>query len=375
MKFPFTLVLSLLVTSCATPRGASVEGPDSTQFVVAAYWTGFDSPIDRFPIDELTHINYAFVRLHDGRVDIRGAEDSASLAQVVALKKTHPRLKVAVSLGGWGGCEPCSNVFSTEDGRRRFALSVKSLLQRFGLDGIDLDWEYPAIEGYPRHPFAPEDRHNFTLLVGELRRVLGDRMEITFAAGAFPRYLEESIEWGAVAPLVDRVYLMTYDFVNGASTQTGHHTSLYSTAAQPESADFAVHYLDSLGVPRKKLVIGAAFYARVWSDVPDTNRGLYQNGRFSNFVGYRDFDAFWAQHPGFIAYWDSSASAPYRYNPRERLFATFDDPRSIALKTRYAVDHGLGGVMFWQLNGDRERDGLLDVIWNARKSADGSSAK
>jgi chitinase len=57
------------------------------------------------------------------------------------------------------------------------------------------------------------------------------------------------------------------------------------------------------------------------------------------------------------------------YNAREKLFVTYDDTMSIRLKTRYALDKHLGGVMFWQLPEDRYSGGLLDVIDNTRKEA------
>lgn len=169
-----SLALAVLAAGCvfSALHGTASDKPDTSRFVVAAYWSGRDTEVNRYPIDELTHINYSFVRLHNGRVGIRGSRDSASIARLVALKKTYPGLKVVVSLGGWGGCESCSEVFSTDAGRTTFALSVKALLDRFALDGIDLDWEYPAIEGYPGHRYAPEDRHNFTLLLRNLRNIL-----------------------------------------------------------------------------------------------------------------------------------------------------------------------------------------------------------
>jgi chitinase len=55
------------------------------------------------------------------------------------------------------------------------------------------------------------------------------------------------------------------------------------------------------------------------------------------------------------------------YNPDKKLFVTYDDTMSVRLKTRYAIDKRLGGVMFWQLPEDKFTDGLLDVIDNTRK--------
>jgi hypothetical protein len=45
-------------------------------------------------------------------------------------------LKVLLSLGGWGGCGPCSEVFSTKNGRAEFARSVKQLLDGTHTDGL-----------------------------------------------------------------------------------------------------------------------------------------------------------------------------------------------------------------------------------------------
>jgi chitinase len=109
---------------------------------------------------------------------------------------------------------------------------VKELLDYFKADGIDLDWEYPAISGFPGHRFVPEDKPNFTKLVMELRKAIGHKNEICFAAGGFTQFLEESIDWKKVMPVIDRVNLMTYDLINGFSTVTGHHTPLFSTPQQ-----------------------------------------------------------------------------------------------------------------------------------------------
>jgi chitinase len=69
-----------------------------------------------------------------------------------------------------------------------------------------------------------------------------------------------------------------------------------------------------------------------------------------------------SEQNGFIQYWDDIAKAPYAINTERRLLATYDDEQSIALKTKYAVQHKLGGIMFWQLYDDKFHQGLLDII-------------
>jgi len=274
-----------------------------------------------------------------------------------------------VSLGGWGGCEPCSEVFSKPEGRLEFAKSVKAVNDYFKVDGIDLDWEYPVVEGYPGHRFSPDDKNNFTELVRQLRTTLGRKQLITFAAGGFQKYLDEAIDWEPVMKTVDYVNLMTYDLVNGYATVTGHHTPLYSTSQQQESIDNCVQDLIRKGIPPSKMIVGSAFYGRMWENVPDTANGLYQPGKFKTYVPYNTFARDVSTDSGFVYHWDEQAHAPYAYNPKRGLYVTFDDRRSISQKTKYVIDNKLGGIMFWELSIDSPGNGLLDAIHQTLQSA------
>lgn len=345
------IVLNFLV-SCGGPEPAN-------SLKVIAYYSAGPDRVESLPIDKLDQVIYSFCHLKGNRLAVDDAEDSLTIRKLVALKARNPELKVLLSLGGWGGCKPCSDVFSTDSGRQEFARSVLALTEGLGTDGIDLDWEYPVIEGFPGHPFKLDDKANFTALIESLRRALGPNYQVSFAAGGFQKYLEDAIEWGKVMPLVDRVNIMSYDLVGGYATVTGHHTPLCSTPQQRESVDIAVQYLIRIGVPRNKMVIGGAFYARIWEQVQEVNNGLYQPGVFKQSLDYRDWDA---GFEGFEMYWDDVAKAPYRYDRSRQLFATFDDERSMALKTRYAMDQQLEGLMFWELSLDKEKQGLLDAI-------------
>ncbi len=333
---------------------------------VIAYYAGNTTAMDSFPVEKLTQIIFSFCHLKGNRLQVSNDRDSTIIRNLVQLKKRNSHLKILLSLGGWGGCFSCSAVYSTEEGRNEFAASVKEVNDYFTTDGIDLDWEYPAIQGPPGHPFSTDDKANFSALLKQLRKTLGKKMEISFAAGGFSSYLEKSVEWKKVIPLVNRVNLMTYDLVHGYSIVTGHHTPLYSTNEQTESTDHAVNYLRSIGVPAGKLVIGAAFYARVFDSVENINNGLNQPGKFRNGVSFRNAETTFTSEKGFSFYWDSIACAPYLYNKVEKLFVTYDDSMSVERKTRYAINQHLNGIMFWQLMDDKKTNGLLDVIDRCR---------
>lgn len=365
------IVRALILPGCTDEQGtADIPPPvkSTKEIAVIAYQHGDTSDVDKYAIGDLTHLIYSFLYLNGNEISIATEQQRADIVRLVALKKVYPGLKVLVALGGWGGCETCSDAFSTEKGREAFAASVKVLLSDYDLDGLDLDWEYPAVEGYPGHRFRPADRPNFTALIRVLRDILGNHYELSFAAGAGPKYLHDAVDWSEIMPLVDRVNLMTYDFVNDNSTSTGHHTPLYSTAAQAASTDHAVRHLLDLGVERQKILIGAAFYARIWDKV-DAGDGdpLYREARFKETVGFKKFAKYFGYH--FVAYWDAEAQAPYTYNGTDKIFGTFDDRRSVRLKTRYAIDRGLGGIMFWQLGDDSYRGGLLAAISEVKRMA------
>jgi chitinase len=333
-----------------------------SKYAVIAYYMGRGNDAAEYPVEKLTHIIYSFLHLEGNKL-MDKSHDSINITELVALKQRNPSLKVILSLGGWGGCPTCPDVFATETGRLEFALSVKHLLEKYQADGLDLDWEYPAIASIPGYKFTPEDKPNFTALILKLRDVMGADYELSFAAGGFKQFLDESIEWSKVMPHLNYVNLMTYDIINGYSTKSGHHTSLYSTPEQINSTDYIIKYLDSLGVPRNKMIIGAAFYARVFKDAAAVNNGLYQECKFSDYVNFKSFDTYFDQHSGFDHFWDPIAMAPYSYNADKKLFATYDNKRSIELKTRYVKENTLGGIMFWSLGGDTYSEGLLDTIY------------
>lgn len=332
-------------------------------FRIVGYYSGPTTALDSFETEKLTHLIFCFGHLEGNHFKIGSAGDSATIRKMVDLKQNNPKLKVMLSLGGWGGCETCSDVFSNSADRQVFAQSVKAISDYFKTDGIDLDWEYPAIKGFPGHTYRPEDRTHFTALLKELRAVNGDDFELSFAAGGFTMYIDSSVECQEVIRYTDFINIMSYDLVHGYSTTSGHHTPLYSTPQQTESTDHAVQMLLEAGVPAQQLVIGAAFYGRYFEIANDNPVDLYMPCRFSHGFSYRNVTDSLSVNHGFEHRWDDVAQAPYAINMKRRLLATYDDELSIALKTKYAVEHKLGGIMFWQLYDDRFRNGLLEVMY------------
>lgn len=354
MKFSFLLLVALVTHSVVGQK---------QDFAIIAYYSAGPEQVENLPAEKLTHIIFSFCHLAGNKITVNNSRDSLTIQKLNALKKRNPKLKVILSLGGWGGCETCSDVFSTDAGRKQFSESLLKLNAYFHSDGIDLDWEYPTIEGYPGHPYKLQDKDNFTALFRQLRKTMGPTFELSFASGGFQKFMEQSVDWKEVMKIVDRVNVMSYDLINGYAVETGHHTALYSNPLQKESTDNAAQYMIQAGVPRNKIVVGAAFYARVWENVSAEKNGLYQAGKFKMAIDFKDFTS---GLKDYQLYWDDTSKAPYAYNASEKLFATFDDARSIKLKTQYVIDQKLNGIMFWELSLDSQENSLVDCMYDIK---------
>jgi GH18 family chitinase len=172
---------------------------------------------------------------------------------------------------------------------------------------------------------------------------------------------------------LDWYNVMTYDFHGSWESRTGHHTNLLSSPADPDweknSLDHTIKYLlDSAGVSSDKIVPGAAFFGKSWQDVDSINLGLYQSGKPDTiwnrvrFNNYLDFSGI--INSGYQCYWDYLAMSAWLYNHEEKVFFTYDDIRSIALKSRYVEAYDLRGLMFWEITGDDTSGNLVNTIYN-----------
>ncbi|MGH9884153.1 MAG: glycoside hydrolase family 18 protein, partial [bacterium] len=255
----------------------------------------------------------------------------------------------------------------TAASRRRFVDSAVAFVRRHDLDGFDVDWEYPGLPGNG-NVNRPEDKKNFSALMGELRAALDKEGAaqkrhylLTFAAGASQSFLDHT-EMDVVQGVVDYVNLMTYDFREAESEPVaGHHSNLFVNPADPEqmSADRAVRAFIAAGVPARKLVLGVPFYGHAWAEVDGRDEPLYREGKAPTERVSTHYDALAplvGGSTGWVRKWDASAQMPYLWNATKRIFVAYDDPESLRVKARFIRDRGLAGAMFWELYADRSGD-------------------
>jgi chitinase len=268
------------------------------------------------------------------------------------LKTKNPRLRILLSVGGWGA-DHFSDAALTDASREKFAASALAALQQHQLDGIDLDWEYPGQPG-PGIRHRAEDKENFTHMLAALRAKLGSRYLITIASSA-GEYFEHT-QMDVLHRHLDWINVMTYDFAGEWTETTGHHAALHG--GELSASSFVRQHLDA-GIPASKLVLGVPFYARGWTGVQPQNNGLGQRYEKAIEVPWSAMSA----QPG-ERLWDDTAQASYSWDAASRTFLSYDDPRSLRVKAQFIRTQRLGGVMYWEHASDPDEE-LLTVLWEA----------
>lgn len=79
---------------------------------------------------------------YDGDEGVEG-DLYGNLKALYLLKKEHRHLKVLLSIGGWTNSPNIHPVIVDGDKRATFVESAVRILEDYGLDGIDVDYEYP----------------------------------------------------------------------------------------------------------------------------------------------------------------------------------------------------------------------------------------
>jgi chitinase len=325
---------------------------------------------------KVTHLNYAFAKIQGN--DLVAFEESnaaKNLTLLHDLQRINPKLKIILSIGGWGAGW-FSDAALTPVSRCRFATSAVMLMDQYNLDGIDVDWEYPGQKGGGApNGFRAEDKENFTKLLAEVRNELdvlsdargrkgSDRYTLTIASSG-DKYLDH-VELSKLHPLVDWFNLMTYDFV-GYTRATGHASGLHGTGTKSidASAEQYVRQYLAAGVPASKIVLGVPFYGRIWAWVNrKSDTGIDQPfDSFHGDVPWSELQRTFLNDPRYVHGWDRAAGEPYLWDRELGTFLSYDDPRSMTEKANFIKRLKLGGVMYWEHTDDPDET-LLTVLAN-----------
>ena len=323
-------------------------------------------PASNIDYTTLTHIiHFAAVPNSDGTLNTTDNNITMANSADVVSKAHAAGRKVLICVGG-GGTESLFQGATSAANLPVFINNLTNFMATRGYDGIDIDWE----------PLPSTDAQQFTNLVTGLRSALNGFTQpklLTVAAGAYPPYgdslTSEYVMFAALQSQFDQINIMTYD-MSGPwdGWVTWFNSPLYdggyrfpSSGGLVPSVDGAVTNFIKNGVAPGKLGIGIAFYGYLWTGGSGTSsicitqpRQSWTNAPTATAIRYSDIITGYYQSN--LYHWDASAQSAYlgitNANPLNNMFISYDDQRTCQAKVSYARNHGLGGVMIWELAQD-----------------------
>ncbi|XHF98287.1 hypothetical protein AWENTII_001844 [Aspergillus wentii] len=271
------------------------------------------------------------------------------------LKPQYSKMKVILSVGGGGkGSENFASVARNPASVETFARTARALVDQFGLDGIDVDWE---------HPEDPQQGLDYVRLLARLRDYLPAPRYVLATCLPAGQWALRNIDLGKASNYLDLINIMAYDFAGPWTNQTGHQAQLYSpsraTPASSTSCQSAVNYVLYQGVNPKKLLLGVPAYGRSFLGSSNVGQNYSGCGGEDGVFDYSDLP-----RPGAKEHHDDKLGAAY-CSGGDGGFVTYDTPRTVQHKARFATKMKLGGLFYWHIGGDaRGPRSLIETGYN-----------
>jgi chitinase len=333
------------------------------------FWSKFNTPpydASTIPYQKVTHIAHAFLLLDKKQIGNIVVPDD--LLEPLLITNAHAAgVKVSISIGGGDPAQARAfrKIARDPAARAAFVLNVYNFVVANGYDGVDIDWEIPV---------NPYDTNNCIMLMQDLRNQFPPPYLLSMAIPSDPRSWGSGFDVPALAPQLDFINVMTYDFYGPWSAHAGHNSPLVQNPADPDQVGSLETSMDLFaniyGVPADKLNIGTAFYGYEFDSAQNLWDACADCGSTTFTVNYGADIKPRINKMGWTAHRDPVAKAPYllyRGPGGQPGFITYDDAHSTAMKVKYVLGKHFGGVFMWSLDADYDgqTQDLLDAMYGA----------
>jgi GH18 family chitinase len=215
-----------------------------------------------------THIHFAFAKITP-QYTVDTSRVQSQLDRFVRLKG----IKRIVAFGGWADSTSVDSYYIFRQGvkpgnRLVLARNLANFVKEHGLDGVDIDWEYPGAQDLPDIPPAEAiDGEGYVAFLTLLRALLPSGTSLSIAAPASYWYLK-NYPIKRISEVVDYIVYMTYDLhgqwdyanqwsIDGcpAGNCLRSHVNLTETMT-------SLAMITKAGVATNKIVVGVSSYGR-----------------------------------------------------------------------------------------------------------------
>ena len=302
------------------------EEESSKDNVLIGYVQDFRDPSE-VDLSKLTHIIFSFAHpTADGGILLNKEYALPNLRAIVA-KAKETNTKVMLAVGGWfhiNGEESYDYfhaAISNPTSRTRLVSELVSIVDREGLDGIDIDFEHPRSLADAKY------LAEFTKAMSDQLHPLGKELSIAVHSKINAVTLSET-DYVTYEPVtfeyVDHVNIMAYD----GQWDGGYHAENLSTYLFSEKiANYWSNLFEQNNISKEKLVLGVPLYAQ--PEDPSIKQVSYATIINDNSENAMNDTV-------------SLNGTTYHYNGCETM----------KKKTILALEEGFGGMMMWETGHD-----------------------
>ncbi len=213
----------------AAMHGASAAPP----FKVVGYMPSWSGNVSDVQFGKLTHIDYAFLSPNSNG-SLQAIDNPTKLQSLVS--SAHAvNVKVSISIAG---ASALASIAANSGTTTTFVNNVVNFVNQYGLDGVDMDWEFPSVGSQAT---------NYQSLMSAFSSAMHTRNKLLTAA---------VIAWGGDSILsgvfgsVDWLNIMNYDNTNGIGQST-----------YDDQINAYNYWVGTRGLAASKMVMGVPFYS------------------------------------------------------------------------------------------------------------------
>ncbi|KAH1669670.1 hypothetical protein KXX65_008120 [Aspergillus fumigatus] len=292
-----------------------------------------------------THLYYSFAGIDPSDFTITTTHDTGAdyWEKFTALKQKKSTLKTYISVGGWDlGGKVFSDMVRFPGSRRAFIDSAIAMMNKYGFDGIDIDWEYPAAED---RGGAARDTANLVTFLSELRDALGSRFGLTCTLPSSYWYLK-GFDIVGMAEYVDYFAMMAYDIHGTWDEISAGLDLLWRNNIDPAKV------LLGLGFYGRSFTLedsscntpGCAFSTTSGSGGARAGECTGTSGILSDYEISRIIDDY-----SVNVHYDEAAGVNWMTWSGDQ-WVSFDNGRTLKQKADFANSKCLGGLFSWALD-------------------------
>ena len=318
----------------------SLNAPLASSYIYRDY----DTVTDAF-FKTLDIINCAFIT----------ADASGSLSGTAVLNNinTHIMPK-AKAEGNWvlfsiAPDSEWSTIASSPTRINNFADNIVDMINTYGFDGVDIDWETP------RSDEAIWFTNMMRVVYTKVKENNPNHLVTAAIAGGMwqpPRYdLTNSHQY------IDYINMMTYGMVNNngyyqnalsRSTSFANPLNQAGKTLTSCSIEESIEIYHGYGIPNSKIIVGVAFYGIKQTRSYDSINQTWSVWENAGSVSYSYISNIYMGNSSYTYHYDINAGVPYIMKTDGTVFISFDNPRSIGQKSDYIIEQGLAGMMYWE---------------------------